>query len=253
MLALAGHGAFDPAQALAVGHNADLLTFSLQNRALFDMQLEKGVHLALADLFRAFPADPLQLIAKAFALGIDAVIGPVLIEHTGKHARGEHCGGKAGAFLIGPVGDDDGVFGLDVEIIEGADKLKPGEHAQYAVIFAARRLGIKVRADIDRQGVGVRAFAAGKHRAHLIDTHGQARLLAPGLEQLAPLTVFIREGLAIVAARDAGADLGHLHQTVPQALAIDFQVFTGCGHVVSPLLAGQQTLAIGYILTVWSR
>jgi hypothetical protein len=37
---------FDPAQALAVGDDADVLALGLQDRALLDVQLEEGVHLA---------------------------------------------------------------------------------------------------------------------------------------------------------------------------------------------------------------
>ncbi|MEO0823937.1 MAG: M20/M25/M40 family metallo-hydrolase, partial [Pseudomonadota bacterium] len=37
---------FDPAQALAMGDDADLHAFGLEDRALLDMELEEGVHLA---------------------------------------------------------------------------------------------------------------------------------------------------------------------------------------------------------------
>src|SRR6056297_2834735 len=86
MTVLAGDRYLRPAEALAVGDHADILALGLQNRALLDMQLEKGMHLARADLFLAAPADPVQFVAETLALGILAAFGPVLIVHAGEHA-----------------------------------------------------------------------------------------------------------------------------------------------------------------------
>ncbi len=218
---LAGHRAFDPAQALTVGDDADILPLGLQNRALFDVQLEEGMHLARADFFVAFPADPVQLIAKLFAVRICPVARPVKVMLARKHAGGQHCGGKARALFVGPVGDHNRVLGLDVEVIHRADNLKPAQNAQYPVVFAARRLGVQVRSHVNGQGVGVRALTACKHIADLIHAHGAACVLAPALEQMAALAVCVGQGLAVVATGDTGADLGHLHQAVPQAGPVD--------------------------------
>ena len=46
------------------------------------------------------------------------------------------------------------------------------------------------------------------------------------------------DGLTVVAACDAGADLGHLHQAVPQPIPIDPQIFSDGWHGVSPRLRG---------------
>jgi hypothetical protein len=60
--------------------------------------------------------------------------------------------------------------------------------------------------------------------------------------------------LAIVATRNAGADLGHLVQTVPKTRRIDAQVFTGCGHGSLPYVAEVlMPLATNLFLTVWSE
>ena len=69
---LAGDGDLRPTEALTVGDNADILALGLQDRPLFDVQLEEGMHLALAHRFVATPADALQLIAECLALGIFA-------------------------------------------------------------------------------------------------------------------------------------------------------------------------------------
>ena len=102
------------------------------------------MHLARADGLRTFPADPLQLVAEAVALGIHPIIGPVERMTPREHARSKHGGGKARAFLVRPVDDDDGVFGLDVQIVEGADDLEPAQNTQNPVVFAARGLGVEV-------------------------------------------------------------------------------------------------------------
>ena len=91
-------------------------------------------------------------------------------------------------------------------------------------------------ANIDRQRVGVRPLTPGEHVAHRVEAHGHARGLAPILEKVASLAIFIRHSLAIVAARDAGADLGHLHQTVPKAVCVDLHVCGWRGHGGSPRL-----------------
>ena len=61
-----------------MGDDADLLALGLQDRALLDVQLEHRMHLARADRLVAHPADALQLVAEALALGVRAVIGVVL-------------------------------------------------------------------------------------------------------------------------------------------------------------------------------
>ena len=87
-------------------------------------------------------------------------------------------------------------------------------------------------ADINRQRVGISAGAGHEHGAHLVDAHGQSRRFAPGLEQLAPLLVCIGQRLAIIAPGNAGPNLGHLHQALPEPIAIDPKVLAGRGHVV---------------------
>jgi len=49
------------------------------------------------------------------------------------------------------------------------------------------------------------------------------------LEQLASFGIIVGKRLAIVAARDTGSDFRHLHNRIPQTLAVDFHV-AGNGH-----------------------
>ena len=121
------------------------------------------------------------------------------------------------------------MFGFHIQVIHRADQFQPAQHAKHAVILAARRLRIQVRANINRKCVRVRPFAPREHITHLIQPHGTTRCLAPALEQVAAFAVFISDGLAVITACDTGADLGHLHQAVPQAIRVDFEVLAaGC-------------------------
>ena len=77
---LAGQRELQPPQALAVRDDADLLVLGLEDRPLLDVIFEIGVHLARADLLVADPADALQLVAEALALGVLAAIGVVQVD-----------------------------------------------------------------------------------------------------------------------------------------------------------------------------
>ena len=194
------------------------------------MQLEEGMHLARAHFLVALPADALQLIAKALTLGVGARVSPVLRVNASKNPRRQHRGGVTGAFFVGEVGHDDRVFGLDPQIVHRAEDLQPAEHAEDAIVFPARRLGVEVAAHIDRKRIGVGALPLGEHIAHLVEPHGAARIFAPLLEQGAAFGVFVRQRLAVVAPRHAGADLGHFHQGIPQTVGINLEVLSGRGH-----------------------
>ncbi|MNH98145.1 hypothetical protein D3C73_508620 [compost metagenome] len=85
-------------------------------------------------------------------------------------------------------------------------------------------------ADIDGQGIRVRAGAGGEHRAHLVDADRHAGRFTPALEKVAAFAIGIRQGLTIVAAGNAGTDLRHIHQHVPETVAVDAQVLARCCH-----------------------
>ncbi|MCY1240198.1 hypothetical protein D9M72_530330 [compost metagenome] len=207
-----GQREFQPPQALTVSDDADVLVFGLKDRALLDMVFEIGMHPAGADLFVADPADAFQFIAEGLSFRILAAIGEVLAVHAGKDAGGEHGRREACAFLVRPVGNDDRVLGLDAEVVHRANDFEAGEHAQHTVELAAGRLGVEMRTDIDGQSVRVGAGACEEHVAHTIDAHGEAGRLAPGLEQPAPFGVRVGQCLAVIAASNARADLGHFHK-----------------------------------------
>src|SRR5215510_11840367 len=99
----------------------------------------------------------------------------------------------------------------DVEIVQGAYEFEAAENTQYAVELAARRLGVEMAADIDRQSIGIGALTAEEHVAHGIDAHDKPGLLAPGLKQAPAFRILVSQRLAVVAATDTRTDPGHLH------------------------------------------
>ena len=118
------------------------------------------------------------------------------------------------------------MFGFDVQVIQAAHHLQPCQHAEHAIELAASRLGVEVTTDINGKRVRILAGAGGEHGAHAVDAHRQARRFAPALEEAAAFRILIRQRAAIIAAGNAGANLRHIHQTVPQTVAIDRQVLT---------------------------
>ena len=236
-----GQADFVPTLPLAMRHHADVEVLIFQYRPLLDMQLERGVDREAADRFRSGKADALQLIAKRLALRVHARIAEFLgvdaREHTGRH----HGGGEARAFLVGPVGDHDRPPRLDLEIVERAHHLQRAQNAEYAVELAAGRLGVEMAAHQDRREVILNAGPSGEHVAHLVDFDRAAFLFAPSAKQFAALLVEVGEGEALASALGRGADLGHLHQRVPQALSIDAHV-RQVGQIFSPVALMGATL-----------
>src|SRR5690606_3112640 len=83
---------------------------------------------------------------------------------------------------------------------------------------------------------------AGENVAHAVDADAAARLAAPAHEEIAALAVQIGERQPGAAALRRGADLGHLHQAVPQPVAVDPQV--GLHHVRAYSPAGCRVAAV---------
>ncbi len=74
--------------------------------------------------------------------------------------------------------------------------------------------------------------------------------LAPGLEQRATLGIGIGQRLPVVAAPKPRPDLRHLHQAVPEALAIDAEIVGGGGHEVLIDTIDTVTAGLGCLLTL---
>ena len=252
-----GQSDFQPPEPLAMGDHANRLAFNFQYRPLFDVQLQHRVHTPRADHLIANPTDPGQFVPKAQTVDIGARIGIVLGVQTGEHARCQHCGGKARAFFIRPVGHHNRVAGFKAQIVHGADHFQPAQNPQHPVIAPAGGLGIQMAAHIHRQSRRIGACTGGKHIAHAINAHGHARSTAPIREQMAASRICIGQGLAVVAASNSGADPGHLIKTVPQPRGIDPLIgpdgWRVCWHGGLSGAAGVlMPLAANLFLTVWS-
>ncbi len=72
-----------------------------------------------------------------------------------------------------------------------------------------------MRADIDRQGVGIGSLTGREHGAHLVNAHAHTRRFAPFLKQRPALAIFIGQGLAIAPAAHTGTDFSHLFERIP--------------------------------------
>ena len=72
-----------------------------------------------------------------------------------------------------------------------------------------------------RWQVRVAAGAAGEDVADGVDADGATGLLAPVDENVPGLAVEVGQGQATDAALDRGAELGQVHERLPQAVAVD--------------------------------
>ena len=219
-----GHVDVEPTDALHPLHDADGLLLRFEDRPLLDMGFEEGADLAPAALHLAGIADPLQLLADGLAVDVCAGQPFFQREHAAEDAGGDHRRREARAFLVGPGRNLDRRVGLVAEVVEGADHLEAREHAVDAVELAARRLAVDMAAGHHRRERVVLASPAGEDVAHLVDADGAAGLLAPLDEEIARRLVHVGEREAADAALLRRADLRHLHEARPQAIAIHLEV-----------------------------
>ena len=132
--------------------------------------------------------------------------------HTSENTTGNHRRREAGALFVSPVHDYDRVPGANIQIIQHANDLKPGQHPEHTVVLATGRLCIEVAANIDWQRIRIRTLTAREHGAHLIEPHAATGRLTPLLKQHPPFGVIIGECLAVVTTGDSRADFCHFHQ-----------------------------------------
>ena len=82
----------------------------------------------------------------------------------------------------------------------------------------------------DGRHVVTLAGPAREHAAHVVDGDGAAERFTARLEPVAHLAVELGQRQPADTALRRGADLGSLHQLVPQPLGIDGEVFHGSDH-----------------------
>ncbi len=150
MVGVADNGHPLPGDALQVFHGADLNAFALENRTLFDMQLDVGMWPDDAWLMLSIVADAPQLLTKFRAICSHSCESGVDIEAARIDERSHHVGGVAHTFLIGEGGDHDRTRRLEPRCDKRLDDFKARQNAITSVINARVDHGIDVRSEHER-------------------------------------------------------------------------------------------------------
>ncbi len=217
----AGEGQVEPLLAEAAHDHANRGGLVFQHWPLLDMRLEIRAHRVAEHRTRTGIADALQFGAHRQALVVEFGEGVLHVELTGKHPGAHHAWRETRALFVGPHHHFDRRLRLQLQVIECADHFQPGHHPVAAVELAAGRLGVDMAAGHDRGQGGVTPGAACKDIPDGVDTDAAPGRLAPVHEQVAGLAVEVGERQAAHAAFDGGAELGEVHQRLPQAVAVD--------------------------------
>src|SRR5215470_12882855 len=218
------NGGLEPADTLDAIDDADGFVFSLENRALLDVQLEIRRKGMITASLRSVISDRFQCLTKRRAAAIRSRGGPLLIEGAREHARRHHRRSKSGALFVGPVDDLDRGEGLVARINQRPQRLERSEDAEHAVELSSGRLSVEMAADRNRWNIASLAAPACEHRSHRIDGDGAPERLRAGLEPVAHLAVTLGKGQATNSTFRCSADRRGLHERVPEPLAVDFQV-----------------------------
>jgi hypothetical protein len=144
------------------------------------------------------------------------------------------AGAKRLPSLVGPDHDLDRRLGLDAVVVQAAHDLERRQHAVGAVELAAGRLAVQVAAGHDRRRLRVAAGPPGEDVAHGVEGDAAAGRLGPAGEEVAAVPVEIGQRQAADPAFGGGADLRHLHQAVPQPLAVDGEILHGPALALRP-------------------
>ena len=206
----------------------------LEHRPLFDVRLEIGADRVIAWLLVAEVADSFEFVANALAIDVARGVGVFQREIVAEDARSHHHRDEARAFLVGPEGDFERRLGFYAVVVERSHHLDPGENAEVAVEFAAGRLRVDVAAHHHRRQLGVASGAAHEDVADLVDGDRKSGVARPGDDEVAALAVEVGERETADAALGRRADARELHQRIPEAFAVDADVFDG-GHERLPV------------------
>src|SRR5213078_1008572 len=138
----------------------------------------------------------------------------------------DHGGLKARALLVREDHQRHGVARADLVVVQRPDRLEAAEDAELAVVLAARRHGVHVRAHQDgRQPFGAGALT--KDVPHLVHRHAEARLAHAGDHPITPAPVVVGQGEAGEAAPWRLADLAQLVDELLESLPVDSHAPSG--------------------------
>ena len=200
--------------------HADREPFFLEEWSLLDVQLEIGPEGPGHARLGAQVADPLELVDQTDAVLVPGVVGVLEGDLAGHDAAGDHRRLKTRPLLVGEDRQGHGVPRPELLVVEGADHLETAEHAELAIVAAARRHGIHVRAHHHRWERG-RARPLTEDVPHLIHGDREAGLPHPGYHPVAAALVLVREGQTGEPAAGGLPDPAELLDRLLQALLID--------------------------------
>ena len=113
--------------------DADVDSFVVEYRPLFDMQFDIGVRRLRRHRRVSGVADAGEILAYAGAVDASCLQDIFQRQHPGEHQATHHVGRKARALLICEKGRRQRVLGLDTRLVERFDDFQRGQHAQIAV------------------------------------------------------------------------------------------------------------------------
>ena len=214
-----------PANALHAFDHADLLALLLQHRALFDMQLDKAVHLRRTHGCSTGVANALQLGPYGGAVVHSLHRQRFIQRHAAHHHQAaHHVGLKARAFFVGKERYLDGPARAHTGFNQRGHHFQPRHHAIVAVIQAAGAHGVDMAAGHHRRQV-FGAGIGGDHIANGIGLHRHAQLPHLRHRPVAPGFVGITQGQAIGTTAFECTKLAQLFQALQQPCAVDAQCF----------------------------
>ena len=211
------------AHVLDSGHDADDPAALLENRPLFDVDLQCGLDgVARQPRRRGYPGAQ-EFLTHAAPFPVGQRIGVGERQLPGPYGRAHHRDGEATAFLVAPDRDLQRVRGHVPRLVQGLDDLESREYAVDAVEASAGRLGIEMTAGQHRRQAVIATGAAQEQVADRVDTYGAACGRGPAAQELPTLQIQRGQRLPVAAAVRRRADPAHRHQPRPEALAVDPQ------------------------------
>jgi hypothetical protein len=216
-------GELGPGNALHAFHGADREAFEIEDRPLFDVQFDVGMHLRVAARRRPRIADPFQAVPDGLA--VDADHGQRLLQRQPADVdqAAHHVGIEARAFLVGEEGHSQRTARHDLRLVERLDDFQAGQHTEVAVEAPAGADRVDVRACHHRRA-RLDTLAHADHIADRIDRDCKPQFAHPADDPVATSTVFGREREAIHAAPGDRANFPERLDARRQAIRIDAQV-----------------------------
>ena len=185
MVRLSTHDDFEVRGAHDRPHDAKARTFLLEDRALFDVELDKGVDVAADRLrdVRGIETHPPHGVGHRDAVGVARARGFIGLDAVGDRARAPEVGVEAASLLFA---DRDGLEDAQrpTELRDQAgDRLDRGDDAERAVEGAAAAHRVDVRAGHDG-ATAARSLDASPDVADGVAAHEQTGLLHPARDEL---------------------------------------------------------------------